>query len=470
MKLDTKVYYSKHLIFLFLYILLIVGFAFFRGVVISFTVSMLIFCLFMLKLLKNFEDNIIMLCFGVSLFTFLIAAPFAELILRYESKYTYLDSARNHFYITLGISILGLYIGYFVIKVKFANRKTYILIATIDDLEYISKYAFLVTYTIKIAQYFEILFNTITRGYMYYYTDYTSVIPQLLIKFSDMYIVCLAVYLACMPPKNKGIMLLKYYCFGACIVGLGGRRSEMVIAFIVSIVYCIIRNRNEEKGEKWIKKRTMVLILVLSPFILLILMIIGANRSLNTYGFISLKRTILDFMIDVGNSGKVVMRAYENKDIIPKGKLYSFGSLIEYFKYNEISKLIFGTSNINARTYDYAMNGHSLSYLITYLFSQESFYSGHGQGSCYIAELYADFNYVGVFIGSILLGYFISVFGKFIKGSVFHNAITIFVIPAIIHMPRDTYCLPLTYIINFKYLFAFILLLILSNLRSQNKI
>lgn len=436
---------------------------FLKGIVLSFSVCLVIFLIITWRAAIDVENNIVLLFFCISIFAFLIAAPFADLILGYEGTTFFKDSARNHFYYSLGLSLFGVLIGYVffsdLFTTKYKNRQTSPMIR--EKLMRISRRFFIVTYAIKMLQYIEIAFNTVTHGYIYYYTDYSSFIPFILIKVADVYIVGLAIYLACMPERREGKRILLLYIIGSSIIGLAGRRFDFVIALIVAFAYCLIRNRFSNDGEQWITKKMLAVIAALIPVFILLLMILGASRSLNEYGFISLRQTILEFMADVGNSGKVVMRAYENKELIPSGRFYSFGSIIEYFQYNEISQLILGSSEVNARTADYAMNGHSLAYLVTYLFSQASFFSGHGQGSCYIAELFADFGYVGVFIGSCILGVFIKNFGKFNGKSVFHDALCIFLLPAIIHMPRDTYCLPLTYIINLKYLaaFAFIFLL-----------
>lgn len=443
----------------------------FKGIVPSFIFCFSICILLIWRSSINYERNIVVLFFCVSVFTFLIAAPVANLIFGYEKITAFSDEARKHFYVSVSLSLACVWLGYYSMS-KFSWHRSIkqTSVRQRENLLQVSKWFFIITYTLKTIQYLEIAYNTYIYGYMYYYTEYSSFMPSIIVKISDMYIVGLVVYLACLPKKKECFRILSFYCIGSIFVGIGGRRFDLISALALVCVYLIMRNKTSENGQKWISKKQLIFLVLLSPILILILMLIGSSRGGRQYSFVSLGSSILEFMGDIGNSGKVVMRAYENATLVPKGRFYSIGSIIEYFEYNEFSKLLFGTSSPDVRTIDYAMNGHSLAYLVTYLFSASSFFSGHGQGSCYIAELYADFGYVGIAIGSLCLGIFMRWLLSFQGKNVFRDALALFLIAPILRMPRDTYCMPLTFLLNFKYLFAYaFIFLIASQYKKKTK-
>lgn len=307
----------------------------------------------------------------------------------------------------------------------------------------------------------EIGFYVMRFGYMYYYTGYHTAIPLIFEKVADLYIIAISVFLGTNPSKKECTPIILFFLMGGILSIITGKRYEFVYVIILCIAYLIIRN-NENNDDKmddiWISNRRIKQVIILSPLIVIFLMYVGATRSKITFEYKSFWDTILNFMVDIGNSGKVIMRGFEFKDIIPNNRAYSFGSLIEYFKYNYFSELLFGKVAYNARSYEYVTSGHSFAYAITYYFSQNDFFSGHGQGSSYIAELFADYGYWGVIIGSYALGFFINHFCSISGDSVLSDAYTYFLIRPLLLMPRDTYCLPLTYIINFKYITAFVLI------------
>ena len=249
---------SSLLSFLLFYLFIIIlCFIFLKGVVLSFVVCLAMFSALTWKAVNDLNNNSILLFFCISIFVFLIAAPFANLIFGYEKITYFSDSSRNHFYYSLTISLAGVLTAYTIWPRSFVNTRALPNTSSYNRnrLQIISKYFFVFTYSLKIIQYLEIAFYTLRYGYMYYYTAYSSFLPSIVVKVSDMYIVGLSIYLACLPNKKEGKRILLFYILGSCIVGLGGRRFDFVISLVVTICYCLIRDRLPSKEETWIKQK-----------------------------------------------------------------------------------------------------------------------------------------------------------------------------------------------------------------------
>ncbi len=416
--------------------------------------------------LRDFNRNIVFTSFLLTLFAFLYASPVATILLGSTYDVNFSDEAKNHLYFSLLIGTVFLAIGYYLpteLKKRVAGEGINEQLRM--SLQRTSKTTFYFVYLLKIIQYIEIAYYVVRYGYMFYYTDYHSSIPLIIEKISDLYIVALSIFFATSPTKEDAQPVVTFFLFGGLLSILTGKRYEFVYVILLYIIYSNVAGAGnlgyESNREQTHKGKSFLIVLVL-PILIVFLLYIGAVRSKNTFEFKSITDSILEFMVDIGNSGKVIMRGYQFRDELPKGKLYSFGSLIEYVKYNYFSRTILGVRQPNPRTLEYVQNGHIFAYAITYFFSAESFFSGHGQGSSYIAELFADFGYSGIVIGSLFLGAFIRKFFVFSEQSIMHNALAFFMVRPLLFMPRDTYCLQLTYLLNVKYLTAFLLIYYIS--------
>ena len=204
---------SSLLSFLLFYLFIIIlCFIFLKGVVLSFVVCLAMFSALTWKAVNDLNNNSILLFFCISIFVFLIAAPFANLIFGYEKITYFSDSSRNHFYYSLTISLAGVLTAYTIWPRSFVNTRALPNTSSYNRnrLQIISKYFFVFTYSLKIIQYLEIAFYTLRYGYMYYYTAYSSFLPSIVVKVSDMYIVGLSIYLACLPNKKEGKRILLF--------------------------------------------------------------------------------------------------------------------------------------------------------------------------------------------------------------------------------------------------------------------
>ena len=449
------------------FFILLIALCVFQKANYMFSICIIVYAAVLFFVLKNPKQHIVLCAFLISFFTFLLASPVATLLLGSTFNVHFLDDAKLHFYTTMLLSVSFVWVGYISFsrmrfKLPIKNTTTSMRLA----LRRVSRIVFVITYSMKCIQYIEIGYYVLRFGYMYYYTGYRTAIPLVFEKISDLYVVAISIFLATNPSKRECKPIMLFFLIGGILSIITGKRYEFVYVIMLCIAYLILRNNETDDGKQgntWISKRRIKQIIILSPLIIIFLMYVGSTRSKIDFEYTSLWDMLLNFMVDIGNSGKVIMRGYQFKEIIPKDKAYSFGSLIEYFKYSFFSELLFGKTAYNARSYEYVTSGHSFAYVITYYFSRTDFFSGHGQGSSFIAELYADCGYWGVILGSFALGVFVRHFYSISGRSVLNDAYTYFLFRPLLLMPRDTYCLPLTYILNFKYIAAFFMIYLISH-------
>ena len=450
---------------LFVAFIILTLFSIIKKANIMFTICFATYLAVLFLALKNYRRNIVLCSFLITLFAFLYGSPVATLLLGSTYDVHFSDEAKHHFYFALFLSTLFVALGYkYSLKVRFNGSKKETSESMRLALRKICKYVFYFTYALKAIQYLEIGYYVIRFGYMFFYTQYQSAIPLIVEKISDLYIVAFSIYIATGPTKKESKPVITIFLIGGILSIITGKRYEFVYVMLMYFIYTVLNNEGstEESRLDPKRKRKMLLMILAVPLLIIFLMYIGSARSQYTFELTSVSDTILDFMVDVGNSGKVIMRGYEYRDVIPGNRLYSFGSIIEYFKYNLFSEKVLGVTVPDPRTVEYVKSGHSFAYAITYYFSADNFFSGHGQGSSYIAELFADFGYLGIIIGSFALGWFIRQFFIISRKSVLHDAFMFFLIRPLLFIPRDTYCLPISYLINLKYLAAFAFIFMLA--------
>lgn len=384
-------------------------------------------------------------------------------------------AANNHYLIVLVISLIGLLIGYQIILNK---RKIDLSEILVDDtiLKYryrkVSKSLFYFTFILYLAPVIErVLF---VRNFSYYlsYVSYNSNIPTIFIKIGEMCPVFFAVYLATFPSKKEcKLPVILYVIYAFCYL-LTGRRYQTVASILFIIVYYLIRNKTDEKiGIKWVKGSTIALILLLLPVIGAALAAYSTIRTGNSLeSGVSFGDLLYTLFTSVADSDKVIKYGYILKDQVPSGHFYSLGSVIDYFKYGAISKMLFESDITVSQTVEYALQGNGYSYMLSYLYYPSKFLAGHGLGSCYIAELYQDMGYLGVLMGNIVLGIVIRNVFTLSKDSVLKNAVLFYMFKLLMLTPRNDYDVILRELGSVSFLGTLFVLVCVMNMFYKDRI
>lgn len=268
--------------------------------------------------------------------------------------------------------------------------------------------------------------------------------------------------------KKECKLPISLYLLYAVLSLLTGRRSNFMIGILFILLYFIFRHyRNKE--ECWIKKKHIVFIFITIP----ILAVFLQARSFLREGFAvdqSWKELFFGFFQQQGFSSSIIRleKFYEND--LRQNAFYSFFGIVKTFRTNSIIKLIFNPQynfSYLHNSVEFAKNGNSLSNALSYKVLW-SYLSGTGVGTCYIAELYHDFGYIGVAIGNFIYGYIMSVINKVWNKSKRHTvwgiAIGFSMVESFIKAPRWNFDIIFQYFLDLGMWMAFISVFILSML------
>lgn len=299
--------------------------------------------------------------------------------------------------------------------------------------------------------YITIIFNAITilekvifvqnNTYLDLYTSYNSQLPLVIIKLSQVNDFLFYIFLATFPTKEEIKMPMILFVILQTITILSGGRSQAVTAILFAIAYIIYREYQTRKnnGGKnvWIKKTYIVFGVILLPFVIAFLGAYNSLRNNIKLQNISITQQILDFFYSQGTSINILGYVKMYEDMLPNTNItYVFEPIIVFFREGIIGRIL-GFSPLEGNTVQMALYGNNLGATISYLVMPDLYLKGHGLGTQYIAELYADFGYLGIFLFNIFLGMLLKIITFNTNKKWYWTAICISIIRLIFFMPRD---------------------------------
>jgi oligosaccharide repeat unit polymerase len=243
-------------------------------------------------------------------------------------------------------------------------------------------------------------------GYHEAYT-YVSSFPGIVNRMANAQAVFFYVFLASMPEKKKGLLPIAVYLVYSALTLLTGRRIYFTAALLMIFFYFLIRSASRE--EKWITRRHLIGAAVLAPFLILLLQAVFVMRENKTGEIDGIFGTLKHFLGRQGYTVILIKYVQEFAEKLGRGKFYSFYNTIRFFRTNVITRHFvpqdygfeYGTYTVETATL-----GNSLANSVTYLKYPNYFLRGGGTGSCYAAELFLDFGYIGVLAGNFVYGLF----------------------------------------------------------------
>ena len=367
--------------------------------------------------LANLRERFLFVLFNIMMFTFIIDRPminaFRGVKWWNDFSITTIMKSLSAIYLTEFCLLLGS-----VLSKKLQQQKNK------KNKEKIHKSKMLYVGTILIIL---IIVTGITNAYMeiskyismrnvdysIIYTSNTKRFPVIIRTLGDLFQYTVFAYLATMPNKKKSMWVLAIFCLLGMPSFLLGVRNIIVLRFVFTVVYIMIREFYFSGGEKWIKRQTKVISIILVPIMLITL---GAYNYIRDDEKVITKspiKLIVDFFYKQGTSFDTVCQGFENeKEIKDLGKTinYTFGDIIDYVIHNSISQKIFGTidlgsgNNINMVKYSNSM-AHKLSYVVM---GEKVYLAGHGRGTSFIIETYMDAGFWGIAIYSMVISIFLS--------------------------------------------------------------
>jgi len=231
-------------------------------------------------------------------------------------------------------------------------------------------------------------------------------------------------------------------------------------------VYFNTRN-GEQDSEEWFGKKSKLIVILTAPFLMVLLLLINNLRFglvMDDSNFFSF---IVSFIYNQGVSINVIKRAELFKNVLPSGKWYSFGELIAFFQSNIISRLM-GIRYYSGNNIEHALYGSSMGHALSYVVLKKEYLSGAGLGSCYIAEVYHDFNYLGVIIINTIYGTLLKWISDLENRNIWLTAVLFLVFNSLLLAPRGSADLFLTCMIDMTTWGTIAIIWIVSKLLIHN--
>lgn len=400
-----------------------------------FASAMVVWLLMMAVFLGNWKENSAMLAFLIAFYAFLLGREVQFFYFGLERYYIFSEQIENHAYLCLFISLIGVAAGAAIYAVSHRPAFAELQYAERDaSLRLISKRLFYILYIPYIA---ELLFNISriqSQGYLASYQAANQASAPIVIRiFGGTAPMAFYLFLAAMPTKREArIPILLYLLYGGLSL-MGGARTTAVTTALFLVVYYVIRQRN---GDHWISRWHIITAVVAVPLVLAGLETWDYIRREAVPGTISLFRMAGKFFEELGGSINVIKRMEYYADQLPKARFYSISGLRELLLENGFAVRLFGATSYSGNSVEHALYGHSLAHSLSYLVYGDVYLAGRGIGSSFIAELYHDFGYVGIFAGSALYGWILKKISAVDFRDPYWTAILFAMIPSFLMAPR----------------------------------
>ncbi len=408
--------------------------------------ALLIYIACILKCFENIRRHVVLFFLYVAVFVFLLSRPTISMI-RGNVWWYYGVSGCIFALNAIYLSLICMYFGSAFIDRLLSDKGWYKNEGTsgffkqpssnsdfVRTLTIISGIGYYICFVFNILQGIEKLSFVSAGEYADIYVNFKSSLPFIVNAFAAMMPYFLCVYLACLPSKPTVYFALVVYVVSTLPTFLMGARNATVLALILALVYLVIRDYLNGTNY-WIGRFEKTVIIIALPLALAFLGYYNYARegtAVEDSGFMSL---IVDFFYKQGVSFDVMCIAHNVMDELPNevDKCYTFGGMIDYLKSNMFARELFGAISLGEGNNEIkAIFGNSFAHSLAYI-AEPNYLSGHGLGSSYILETFADFGYIGVAVYSFLLSCFSTISVLLFKKGLFArifilNCLTLFFI------------------------------------------
>lgn len=425
--------------------------------------------------LKRLNDRIVLFAFHLTIFTFLMARLFIDdFASGYTSDYTkgaqavmhYSTTAEYFIYFVLTLSLYFVQVGYL-----FRNKEEGIdgylnfthSVAYVEKVKAISKRLSYLLYIFTIFTTLEMIMYIWSNGYLAFYLSFARSLPFFFYTLDAAFGFAFFLFLACMPEKKEAKPLIFLYLLRACLTLLSGQRNGFILPVLFIVIYMFLRNSMSPE-DPWLGRKGKLVLLASFPFLCASMFVIMLIRGDNASGNEGLFTYFLDFFYQLGGSVKVLGYSYDMQGSIPDGQNYTFGSIIRWFDGNFVTQLLGLGHKYENASVEMALKGHSLGSFLTYNTDEYRYLNGGNLASSYIAELWLDYGYIGVAIGSLLYGRIMASVLTFAKNNLWKATIAFIMMYNIIYAPRASYF----YFITECMSYSFIVIVLYIYFRTRN--
>lgn len=419
--------------------------------------------------LKKPYERSIFLAFNFTFFIFLIGNIFVSKVTSIPAfKSSVLDlfsvEIQEHMLVALFLSLSGLLVGfsYFETKYKVIKIKRSIDLNNryISNLRKYSKRIIYLTFWASLILQIERAMYVQTVSYVDSYVDFQSHLPSIVRRIATLYDYSFLLFLATIPKyKEAKLPIIIYLILGSISLGYG-QRTGVCITFAFLFIYFALRQKYKFYGDSdiWITKKLLISVFVSLPFFIVFLYTFAQTRlgyDANDFG--GILGNLEAFLYQQGRTVQLIGYEQIFQDKFPQS-WYSFSFMFEFFQHNYISESLNLFKSYQPQTIEYALNGYNFGSAITYLVEPEQYVLGYGLGSCYIAEAYHDFGFVGLFLLNAFYGFIFSYSKQSLHKGVWATFAYLMILEELLMAPRgsDTYFIKVFISV---FLFAYFILM-----------
>ncbi len=413
---------------------------------IFFSILMIIWIFIMYYALRKIQDRIFLFLFNSMFFIFLMGRDIQIEYLYYMKERHFSNAVTTGVYIEEIISLVVILLTYMAIEYFKEPKKNVIPKDNIIEknnedsvLNKVARYIFFIMIIGAIAYQIIFILYVMKVGYTKSYAkglNYEIPLNYFLQKIDIAMPTSFAFLLATMPKKKDFALPLKLYLLYLVLTVFTGQRSPFMLGCLLVLFYFVLRNKLEGE-DSWIKRKYIFIGIAMMPFMLIFLYFYNYVRfgvDVN-YNQFSIFKALGGFFWDQGVTGKVVKYAREYNVELQMDQFYTGIFLKRGFLAHLFDMKVYHNNTIIRALYsgDYP---HALSYKVL----GKDYLEGRGTGTSYIAELYQDFSYMGIVLGSMIYGIIFYVIDKCEKiNNVFCLSFVFMIIPHLLWAPRGPY-------------------------------
>lgn len=417
--------------------------------------------------LLRLKERFVFFCFNIIFFTFLVSQmmlgdmnvsnDFSDLFI---SNFT--NEIKRHIYVCLFLSLAAIFWGYLYFDRKQSRMHSVEFSFNNYPIYKLRRFSKKIMYFFLFFAFIESLEKAIyvqRTGYFSYYTDFQSQLPFFVSRLAHFYELSVFLFLATLP-KKKAVKtpLLLFFIVGCMSMGYGQRNGFVLNALFV-VIYFVFRDYKKfyGKNEVWVTKKFKYALCIGVPFLLIFLVVFGSARFNEktdaNLGFIDL---LLGFFYSQGTSYRIIGYDMDYASQFPSSFPYSLGYFVDLYQQNYIFKLFGVYPSYESHSIDAALHGHNYGDVITYLYNSNAYLQGYGLGSCYIAEMYHDFGYLGVIFLNFIYGVIICSLNRYALRSVWMLFLFFCMILNILYAPRSAALTFLSEVVAISFILFFL--------------
>lgn len=382
---------------------------------------------------RDIDKNIIFFLFNTFLIFFVSGKVIIDGIF-FEAFSGFTSNIKMHSLLCIYLSHLSLYLGY-----KYFTKKSKLYIN--NEIKHIKYDNYKIVYKILVITFFlsslafslsvieKILFVN-NNGYLELYTNFSTLLPNLIIRLSNLFYLSFFALINFPLKKIKYIVCLIFVILSFLTI-FTGQRSHIALNLIVFLFIIIIQNKDLLK--RFITKRSIICLMIFS---FLFLAILQSVQSYRVNGYIAIKDfNPISLIYNQGYTSNVI--AYEKLvENELDNSFYTLATVKETFRNNPIVKKIFNFPTYQGNTLEIVENQSYLSYDLSYLILQQNYLKGEGIGTSYIAEIYHDFSYLGLCIFGFVCAYLCILFNNYYKFNFFIATLMLISLKYFLFLPR----------------------------------